>query len=55
MVERVKGLADNLALVADHNPKTGVLLKWMGGKMANGPRMSSNLSSSILFCVDVLL
>lgn len=41
VLERMKGLADDLALVDDDRPKRMILLKWIGDEMTNWPRMSA--------------
>ncbi|KAI3391866.1 hypothetical protein diail_6665 [Diaporthe ilicicola] len=40
VLERMKGLADDLALVGDDRPKRVILLTWICGEMTNWPRMS---------------
>lgn len=40
VLERMKGLADDLALVGDDRPKRTILLTWICGEMTNWPRMS---------------
>ncbi|KAL1850154.1 hypothetical protein Daus18300_013022 [Diaporthe australafricana] len=40
VLERLKGLADDLALVGDDRPKRAILLTWICGEMTNWPRMS---------------
>lgn len=37
VLDRMKGLANDLALVADDHPKRAILLTWIGGEMANWP------------------